>query len=243
MSTATRPAAAPGAKMIYLIRRRPGVSREELIAHWFANHMPEVIGRQQQQADAGRPAARRYLASLFDPEASGQSEWDGMAQLWFDEPLPMPEEPHGTSPTDSFQERAEPYLPWATVEYVVLDGALPLSPLTLNPPFPCTRSGFCKVTLLVVPKEGADLGALYDHWLDVHLPSVVQTMQHTGGFRYLVSHSLNPETAPYAGMAELYFPDPSAWQAFIGALPSDGIEAYIERLEIRIGGTEMIGIP
>ena len=37
----------PGAQMIYLIRRRSGVTREALVAHWFANHMPDVIAAQQ----------------------------------------------------------------------------------------------------------------------------------------------------------------------------------------------------
>ena len=32
-----------GAKMMFLIRRKPETSREELLVHWFKNHMPEVI--------------------------------------------------------------------------------------------------------------------------------------------------------------------------------------------------------
>ena len=32
--------ATPGAKMMYLIKRRATTSREELVAHWFKNHMP-----------------------------------------------------------------------------------------------------------------------------------------------------------------------------------------------------------
>ena len=148
--TATRPDATSGAKMMYLIRRRAGVSREELVAHWFANHMPLVIAAQQRQASAGRLAATRYLATVFDAPADGDADpaWDGVAQPWFPEPLGKPDIPHGTSPTDSFQERAEPYLPWATREYVVLNGELPVEPLTLNAPFPTTRSGFLKITYL-----------------------------------------------------------------------------------------------
>ena len=42
----------PGAKMMYLIKRRPTVSREELVVHWFANHMPLVIQSQKDQAAA-----------------------------------------------------------------------------------------------------------------------------------------------------------------------------------------------
>ncbi|GIT39533.1 MAG: hypothetical protein Ct9H300mP8_07290 [Gammaproteobacteria bacterium] len=45
----------PGAKMIYLIRRKPDTSREELVMHWFANHMPLVIGSQKEAARPGSP--------------------------------------------------------------------------------------------------------------------------------------------------------------------------------------------
>ena len=52
----TLPTATPGAKMLYLIKRRPTTSREELVAHWFANHMPAVIQGQKDQAGKGAPA-------------------------------------------------------------------------------------------------------------------------------------------------------------------------------------------
>ena len=45
----TRPYATEGCKMLYLIKRRDGTSREELVAHWFANHMPIVIDAMAQQ--------------------------------------------------------------------------------------------------------------------------------------------------------------------------------------------------
>ena len=235
-----RPEPTENVKMMFLIQRRAGCSREELVAHWFANHMPEVIRRQLLQASAGKPAASRYLATVFD---DNPDRWDGVAQLWFEQALPRPDEPFGTRPTDSFQERAEPYSPWATREYVVIPGELPVTPLTLNEPFPTSRSGFLKITYLVRPRADVDLNALYDHWLDIHLPAVVEAMQSTGGFRYVVSHSLDPHDAPYAGMAELYFPDEAAWQAFAGKLTDDGIGAYIENLELYTSHTEFIGIP
>ena len=44
-------------------------------------------------------------------------------------------------------------------------------------------------------------------------------------------------------MAELYFPDQAGAEAFLSELPDDGINQWIERLELRTSGTEMIGIP
>ncbi|MCB1741857.1 MAG: EthD domain-containing protein [Gammaproteobacteria bacterium] len=242
--TDARPKQTPGAKMQYLIKRRAGTSREELIAHWYANHMPGVIARNAQNRAAGRPHARHYVASLFNPEGDAPQAWDGVAQLWYDAPLPRPAQASGVEPYDTFQQKVEPYWPWATHEWVVVDGKLPLEPLTLNAPFPCTRSGFLKQVSLVAAKPGADVRALCDHWLDVHLPNVRDTMLAVGGFRYAVSLSIHPDQAPYAGMAELYFPDRAAQDAFWAALEPDGFQEWVDAertLRYRCG-TEMIGI-
>ncbi|MCP5029541.1 MAG: EthD domain-containing protein, partial [Actinomycetia bacterium] len=211
----TEIAEVPGVKMNYLIKRRSTTSREELVANWFANHMPAVIAGQHAAAEKGDPHARRYLATLFDADRDGDHCWDGVAQLWWDRPVPMPDQPHGTEPTDTFQQKAEPYVRWATTEYIVIAGSdrLPVEPNTLNPPFPCTRSGFLKITFLVGIQEGADRAELFDHWLNVHAPNVRGVMIEVGGFHYAVSHSLNPES-PYAGMAELYLPDADAWRGY-----------------------------
>lgn len=237
----------PGAKMMYLIRRLPTTSREELVVHWFANHMPLVIEGQRAQEAAGRLHATRYIATLFDPDRGGNHPWDGVAQLWWDRALRRPTEPFGRPPADTFQAKAEPYVPWATQEYVVMDGSehLPVEPLTLNPPFPCTRSGFFKMTFLVKAKPGTDFEALFHHWLTVHVPNVKETMETVGGFRYIVSHSLEPEVEPYAGMAELYFPDASGWSRYKDVIRPDGMEQWVSdegTLALR-ARTEMIGIP
>ena len=241
------PTPEPGAKMLFLIKRRASTSREELIAHWFANHMPAVIASQQAQAAAGKLHARRYVASLYQPSRHGHDPWDGMAQLWFDEPLRPPAEPHGTVPADSFQERAEPYVPWATTEYVVIDPSprLPVEPLTLNPPFPTTRSGFYKVSFLVAAKRGADVAAFHRHWLDVHVPNVRRVLTEVGGFGYIVSHSMHPAGERYAGLAELYFDDEAGWAEFRNTIEPDGMERWADDASTVVlrSDTEMIGIP
>lgn len=239
-----RPAPTPGAKMVYLIKRKPTTTREELIAHWFANHMPGVIGRNEENRAAGRPHASHYVATLFDPRPETPQIWDGMAQLWYPGPLPRPEVASAVIPYDTFQEKVEPYWPWATEETIILDGALPLSPLTLNAPFPCTRIGFFKVSFLVALQKGADREALFDHWFDVHVPNVRATMEQVGGFRYVVSHSLEPATEPYVGMAELYFRDAAGWAAYRAQIQPDGMEQWVDYKAMAIfeSGTEMVGV-
>jgi hypothetical protein len=232
---------------MYLIKRRNTATREELLVHWFANHMPLVIKSQHDAAAAGRPHARRYIATLFDADANGEHPWDGVAQLWWDQALPRMKTPAGATPRDSFQQKAEPYVGWATTEYVVLDGSehLPVEPLTLNPPFPCTRSGFFKMTFLVKAQPDTVFADFFDHWLNVHVPNVIDGMRRVGGLRYVVSHSIEPQNEPYAGMAELYFPDASAWTRFQETVEPDGMERWVDAgatLALR-ARTEMIGMP
>jgi hypothetical protein len=242
---ATLPQPTPGAKMMFLIRRRAGTSREELIAHWFANHMPGVIRSQEQAAAAGRPFAWRYIATLFD--AGAGHDWDGVAQLWWDRPLPRPQKPFGVTPRDSFQEKAEPYMSWATVEYVIVDGSehLPVAPLTLNEPFPTTRCGFHKITILVAAQTDSDFEAFFRHWLTVHVANVEAALIRAGGFRYVVSLSLEPHHEPYAGMTELYFHEPDGWSRLRETIEADGMERWIDAAHTRVfpATTEMIGIP
>ncbi len=244
-----RPEPTPGVKMQYLIKRRASTSREELICHWFANHMPAVIERNARAKTEGRPFANHYVATLFDEQidgalADGRPVWDGVAQLWYAEPPSWPKQASGVEPTDTFQEKAEPYWPWATREYVAVDGALPLEVPTLNAPFPCTRSGFVKQVSLVPLLAGVSMEALVDHWLDVHLPNVVETLRKVGGFRYVVNLSMDMARAPYAGMPELWFPDRAAQQAFWAELKPDGFGEFVdaERTVRFVCGTEMAGI-
>ena len=237
----------PGAKMMYLIKRQPSTSREELVAHWFANHMPSVIQSQKDGAAHWRLHATRYVATLFDANADGEHPWDGVAQLWWPRPLPKPKTPFGGEPRDTFQQKAEPYVPWATREYVVIDGSehLDTQPLTLNAPYPMTRSGFFKMSFLVAAKPATDYDELFEHWLDVHVPNVKATMEAVGGFRYVVSHSIDPGDEPYAGMAELYFHDADGWRGYRETIRPDGMERWVDgdRMHVLRAQTEMVGIP
>ena len=119
-----------------------------------------------------------------------------------------------------------------------------MEPLTLNPPFPGTRSGFFQVTFLVAARPGTDHGQLYTHWLDVHAPNVAAVMARVGGFGYIVNHSRHREAEPWAGMAELYFPDEAGWAEFRATIRPDGMERWIDASATVVlrSSTEMIGI-
>lgn len=242
-STFTAPTATPGAKTNFLIRRKATNSREEVIAHWYGNHMSGVIQSQHERAAAGQSHARKYFVTLFD--AKPEPSWDGMAQLWFPRALPKPAQPLATEPQDTFQQVVEPHMPWPTTEYVVIDGSehLPTDPLTLNDPYPSTRSGFFKMTFLVAAKADTDFDEFFAHWLEVHAPNVYGVMHQVGGFRYVISHSMSPEDEPYAGMAELYFHDSSGWDRYQEIIQPDGMERFVDGVTVLTSATEMIGIP
>lgn len=236
----------PLIRMNYLIRRRQNVSREELLVHWFANHMPAVIKGQADQKKKGKEHAHKYLATVFEEVDQQIGEnWDGMAQLWWNKELPTPDEPHGTYPVDTFQEVAEPYSPWATQEYLVIDGNHAFRELTLNDAFPTTSSEFFKATFLVSAKEGIDYDQLFQHWLGAHAANAKSVLEKTGGFRYVIGHSTQPKTSKYVGMAELYFSRPDQFLDFNKSLEPDGMEKWIdaEKMSVLVSTTKMIGIP
>jgi uncharacterized protein (TIGR02118 family) len=65
-------------KLVYCIRRKPGLSREEFIRYWAEVHAP--IG-------ARIPGLRRLVHSyaLATPGDERPADFDGMAELWFDD--------------------------------------------------------------------------------------------------------------------------------------------------------------
>lgn len=68
-------------KIQYLIKCRPATFREELVAPWFANHMPGVIIGQVDRSAQNMPDAYRDIATLFDAYGQRVHPWDGVAQL------------------------------------------------------------------------------------------------------------------------------------------------------------------
>lgn len=75
-------------KIIFCLRRKPGLTREAFQAYWRTSHAPLVAER------AGKLGIRRYVQShtLTDPRLSGLADqretkaepFDGVAELWFD---------------------------------------------------------------------------------------------------------------------------------------------------------------
>jgi hypothetical protein len=231
---------SPDIKMIFPVRRKSNTTHEELLAYWFAHHMPGTIALM---GDVGRG----YIGTPFKAAEDGSHLWDGIAQMFLAEPLATPPEGFGAKPKDSFHEHVQPYFGWATREYIFLQGdeLLPVTPLTLNAPFPTSRSGFFKVTRFVEANNDIDDTSLHNCWLQEHAPNVVDAMSTVGGFRYVVGLSLETQHAPYLGMEELYFPDSSAWQRFLKIFQTNNTPEWIvdEGVWTFYADTEFVAIP
>lgn len=58
-------------KLMYILKRKDGMSREEFKDYWLNTHAPMVLKL---------PNLRRYVINI----ALGNAEFDGVAELWFD---------------------------------------------------------------------------------------------------------------------------------------------------------------
>jgi len=67
-------------KIVALIKRKPGMSREEFSHYWATVHGPLAVG------PAGPPAVQRYTHTdwLLQPDGT-PAPFDGVAEMWFDD--------------------------------------------------------------------------------------------------------------------------------------------------------------
>ena len=228
-------------KLIHLFKRRSGVSRDELAMHLFTNPMPGGIANM----DSAHRQAKKYVASVFSGSDPGTPDWDGLTTSWWDRPLP---EFDADPSSDSFGQKAELFPPWETKEFVILDGKLPGEPLTPGDSFPRTRSGFTKLTLMLQAKPGVDFDQLFTRWVE-HADNIHKSIQDFGCFRYVLSHSLKPETEEFAGLGEVYFDHDHGRESVeefrnSGTVEPDGFgEEFVGALHMYVSDTEVIGTP
>ena len=219
------PEPEPGVRMLYLIKQRPESTREQLVANWFSNHMPGVIaalGPGGTAEQAGRPHTTRYHATLLDPtfEREGERVWDGYASLHYAEEQPNGPIPHGTTPSDTFQQHANPYVGWALQEQILLDNSsaggverLPTNPNTLNDPWPATRGCFYKVVVMVKAQPGTGFDSAFDELRGAAMSAQNNFPRAGGSFKTSLNLSLHPEEEEYCALVELYFADEWSQQA------------------------------
>lgn len=62
-------------KLVLLFKKREDLTTDQFLAHWKDVHVPLVLKV---------PDIRRYKISPFIGGPSGQTDFDGMAELWFE---------------------------------------------------------------------------------------------------------------------------------------------------------------
>ena len=81
---------SPGAKEIWLLQRREGMSRQAFVDHWLHVHVPLAL--------ASRPGLVQYVASVVEARLSETGErWDGIAELYYANPASVLEKEFSSS--------------------------------------------------------------------------------------------------------------------------------------------------
>lgn len=70
---------SPGAKEVWLLQRREGMTRQAFVDHWLHVHAPLAL--------ATRPGLVQYVANVVEARLSETGErWDGIAELHYTSP-------------------------------------------------------------------------------------------------------------------------------------------------------------
>jgi hypothetical protein len=209
-------------KWIVAVKRRDGVSHEELVDFWEHTHIPHV-------RELARPVG--YRVTFFDP---GQPEvdCDGMAELTFRD------EAHFDS---TVGRNAPPNL--RADGFSRFSSSLPIQLFTderVNVDGETTRHDL-KISFFATRRAGVTVDAFHEHWLGVHLPNVKAAVERTpSAVRYVVNLSRPGSPSSFDGMAAIWFRDPAATFTDLG-LTDDGYVGLIgDSLTVR--GHELIAV-
>jgi hypothetical protein len=158
-------------KWIVTVKRRDGVSHEELVDAWEHTHVPHV-------RELTKPVG--YRVTFFDP-GQPDVDCDGMAELTFrdkghfDDTVGRNAGPNADA--DGFS-RFVSSLPiqLRTDEHVNVDAE--------------TTRDDLKISYFAKRRSGVSLEAFHEHWLGVHLPNVKAAVERTpSAVRYVVNLS------------------------------------------------------
>jgi hypothetical protein len=184
------------------LRRREGISHDELVAHWQDVHAPGVKAHMRPD---------RYSVTFFDPR-DGKAAFDGMPAIAYDDAARSKAMSGRNMPAevanDGFGDRIEmPMTRIQVVENVIVAGP------GAGPATPVDRGSAYKMTFFVRAREDQDLEHVHRHWLEIHAPNVASDFVAAGGVRYVVN--LADRAAgeqPFAGVAELWYRDRDAFK-------------------------------
>ncbi|MFN0090090.1 MAG: hypothetical protein ACKVWR_07475 [Acidimicrobiales bacterium] len=218
-----------GIKHLSPLRRRDGVTHDQLVAHW---RDPHAVGVKAFM----RPD--RYAITFFD-QREGRAQYDGMASVAFDDlDDALTRTGRNMAPevaNDGFVDLVQtPMTRLQVIEHVIVPGPAG-GPATAE-----EREAAYKMTFLVSANEGEDLADLHRHWLEIHAPNVASSFVAAGGVRYVVNLvDRAAKDQPFAGVAELSYRDRDAFKGH--KIADDGFNA--RTTGIALSGREYIVTP
>ena len=183
--------------LLFLMRRKPGLSRQECQRHWREIHAPLA-----QRI----PGIRRYVQSHVIAAVGEDPPYDGAAEIWVDDEQ---------AATTVFQSKE--YMEGAYLDepnFVDIKSALRLRTedhmmLTGAPISKSER--LVKRMSFVKRKPGMNPQEFFRYWQDVHGPIACKL---PGLRRYLQCHNLTSmyekEEPRFDGVAQVWFPDAAA---------------------------------
>jgi hypothetical protein len=207
-------------KWIVAVKRRDGISHEELVDAWEHVHVPHV-------RELVKPVG--YRVTFFDP-GQPDVDCDGMAELTFRDEKHFDE---------TVGRNAGPNV--AADGFNRFAARLPIQLFTderINVDKGASRDDV-KISYFARCRAGVSAEDFHKHWIGVHLPNVKAAVERTpSAVRYVVNLSRAGSPSSFDGMAAIWFRDPAATFLDLG-LTDDGFLEFVgESLTVR--GHELV---
>lgn len=188
-------------RLVFVLRRRPELTRDEFQGYWLDTHAPLVAG----VADVLGIVRYQQVHTVSEDTTRAAAPFDGVAELWFDAALATGSADEQRAAAAMLLEDEARFIDlasspiWFATEHVMADG-----------PAEGLRS-----TTAVRRRAGMTRQEFRRHWVEVHGPLAVSRPDVFGITRYVQMHTQDdaetfppavvrgaPE--PYDGLAEVY---------------------------------------
>ncbi len=215
-------------KWIVPVKRRLGVSRDELFDKWEHLHAPHV-------RDFAKP--EQYRVTFFEaPPADSDPPFDGMTELWFRDwqhwARTFGDDAPAERDADGFGQFIAPReFQLFTTEQVIVAGDV-------------SRAHLKQVAFIRRRRE-VPLQQLLHAWRETHAPNVAAGIARTPGcLRYAISQADRGREGRMDGIAELWWADADALSAGLQGVEPDGFgDLLLADATIRLTGHEFVVVP
>jgi len=196
----------PAIKVMALLRRKQGVTRDEFLRQWEDTHGPLLARRL--------PGLRSYIQNrAVELRPHGEPPLDGFDEMWLDDLSAYRR-------LDAFY-RSDAGKVIRDHEDEFLERGAKLV-FAVDQKFIVNRGGAVKVMNYVTRKQGITREQFFRHWEEVHGPLSARMLPW---FRtYIQDHIVplpNEQAPPFDGLDEMWVDDLESWKAVFDFFQSD----------------------